>query len=122
MKNDDKRWRLVSQLEALAGYWYQGPRAIGQTYAMRVGAENFDRSAVLVLVHNRQHGMDISRAALMKGNVVVPITPDNLDKLRGCRAPLLADHFVMGQLLHEAAAEIRRLRSQLGQIASVLEQ
>jgi hypothetical protein len=103
--------RLLAQIEALAHYWLIGPRAIGQTFALRRGAENCDRT-IMVLAHSRAFADDFQRAALMKGNVVVGITPDDLpERLRGVKVPLLADHHVMGRLLYEAANEIRELEA-----------
>lgn len=119
-KREAKCWSLVGRLEALAQHWYHGPRAIGHTHALRAGAENVN--PVFVLTHNRAQGEEIMYAAAAKGNLAVPITLDDLThKLRGSRAPLVADHYVMGRLLYEAAAEIRTLRSQLGAIKEVLE-
>lgn len=101
--------RVLGQLDLLACHWALGLRASGQTTAMRRGLDASPDS--LLLAHNVSYGRNLvgASASAPSGRVV---TLDSLNRLRGVTRPLLADHYVMGLLLADAARTIRELEAQ----------
>lgn len=102
--------RVLNQLDLLAFHWAGGLRGVGQTHAMRKGLDASPDA--LLLVHNAGYGSNLVGGGASTPSARV-VTLDSLDRLRGMKRPLLADHYAVGQLLHKAAATIRHLEQKI---------
>ena len=103
---------ILDKLRELESY-YQATRAVGHTYAMMHGALHTDHpQGIIILAHDMSYARDLARQCIKKQ--VVPISLHTLEHgLRGHRKPLLIDNAALWQLLHEAATEIEKLRTEL---------
>ena len=97
--------RVLLELTA----YYLSSRQVGHTTLMKRGVSNYERKK-LVLVHNMSYGRDLG---VPKNET---ITPNSLDRLRGCDVPLAIDNGTLSEIFRTSLDAHCRLEEEKDKI------
>lgn len=100
--------KTLKKLQILLDY-YMNTRQVGHSTLIKKGFENFDREKLL-LTYNRTGHPNIPTK---KDEI---ISWNNLDKLRGCKKPLIIDNAVIYCILDDAIQRITELEEENKQL------